>query len=406
MSDSHLTNLNQIAKFLEGTQKLALKLETIEDKYHFIDQTVDRFAYPKLKRAEKRIILAYLKKLTGYKRAQLMRLVARAERGQLKRKQYRRYNPSRIYTPTDIKLLEETDRVHLRLNATATKEILRREAEVFSHYEYEHIAQVSVSHINNLRQSLIYKSSWVNPTKSREVPIGKTQPPEPNNQPGSIRVDTVHQNAVYHINSVDEITQFEVVVCVPQISERYLEPALIELLDQYPYVIFNFHSDRGSEFINKAVARLLNKLLVEQTKSRSRHVNDNALVESKNGTIVRKNMGYGYLDKSLAGEINRYYRECLNPYLNFHHPCLYAIDEIQRKGRIKKIYGDAQVPYEKLKQVSHELKRDFLKPGISFARLDTIAYRYSDNEFAKMVREGETKLFGHVLSMNRNNDSH
>jgi transposase InsO family protein len=56
-----------------------------------------------------------------------------------------------------------------------------------------------------------------------------------------------------------------------------------------------FHSDNGSEFINHTAAKLLNKLLIEQTKSRPRHSNDNGLVESKNGAIARKRMRYTHI---------------------------------------------------------------------------------------------------------------
>ena len=65
-------------------------------------------------------------------------------------------------------------------------------------------------------------------------------PPENFGRPGSIRVDVVHQRDVYHINSVDEITQWEVVVCIPQISEVCMIPALLEMFKQYPFAIFNF----------------------------------------------------------------------------------------------------------------------------------------------------------------------
>jgi transposase InsO family protein len=60
------------------------------------------------------------------------------------------------------------------------------------------------------------------------------------------------------------------------------------MLRQFPFRILGFHSDNGSEFINHVVAELLNKLLIEQTKSRPRRCNDNALVECKNGAVIRK----------------------------------------------------------------------------------------------------------------------
>jgi hypothetical protein len=394
MDDLRLTNLSQIKNFLKGSRGCGLRLFTLADKYQFIDRTVDRLSYPGLDRREKRIVINYLRKLTGYKKAQLSRLIRRAIVGNLLRKNYQRKNPNLIYSPGDIKLLEETDQLHLRLNSQATKEILRREYQVFRHPEYANIARVSSSHINNLRKRAIYKSTWVNGTKAKEVGIGKTAPPEANQRPGSIRIDSVSQRDVFHINAVDEVTQWEAVVCVPQISERYLAPALTLLLGEFPFVIFNFHSDRGSEFINRVVAEILNRLLINQTKSRSRHLNDNALVESKNGTVIRKNLGYYHLNQKIADELNRFYGRRFNPYLNFHRPCGFVTEtRVDSKGRERKIYGQYTTPYEKLKEVSRSLKTNFLKPEQSFPKLDIMAYEYSDNEFAKRLREEQEKLF-------------
>ena len=77
------------------------------------------------------------------------------------------------------------------------------------------------------------------------------------------------------------MTQWQVVGATAQISEAWLIPVLEAMLAQFPFGIRGFHSDNGSEFINHTVANLLNKLLVEQTKSRPRHSNDNGLAESK-----------------------------------------------------------------------------------------------------------------------------
>jgi transposase InsO family protein len=71
---------------------------------------------------------------------------------------------------------------------------------------------------------------------------------------------------VYHINAVDEVTQWQVVGAAAQISEMRLLPVLEGLMEQFPFRIRGFHSDNGSEFINHTVAKLLNKLLAEQSK--------------------------------------------------------------------------------------------------------------------------------------------
>ena len=388
---------------MKSSQKLVIKLTSIEGKYDFVDSVVDKFRYRDLNRKDKRIVLSYIKKITGYKKAQVMRLVKRASLGNLKKKEYKRFNPNLVYRSYDIKLLEETDELHLRLSSLATREILRREYRLFGHREFENVSHVSSSHINNLRNTNLYKNSYVNGTKSRIINIGKTGRPQNNEIPGSIRVDTVHQRDIYHINAVDEITQWEVLVSVPQITEDYLKPALELLLSQFPFVVFNFHSDRGVEFINKVVASILNKLLIKQTKSRSRHCNDNALVESKNASVVRKNMGWEHIAKDwdLVNLINSYYLDYFNIYINYHRPSLYVTETVKdEKGREKKIYGQATTPYEKLKEVAKNIKIDFLKDGITFKKLDRIAYEKSDNEFARILRSKERELFSLIEARN------
>lgn len=401
MDDSRLTNVNQLRQFLKGAQGVNVSLRTagIKQRYEFIDKTIDRLKYHRLGWKHKRAVLAYLRKITGYRKAQLFRLVNRAMSGKLERKLYRRLYPRRVYTAADIKLLEKTDEYHLRLSAPATKEVLRRETQVFGHKEYQTVARVSVSHLNNLRSSPVYRSSWVNHTKPRIIPIGITSPPENFGKPGSLRIDTVHQRDVYHINAVDEISQWEVVVCVPEISEQFLLPAIYQILDQYPFVVFGIHADRGSEYINYLVVKLLTKLFIKLTKSRSGHPNDNALVETKNGAVVRKNMGWQHLDNGASDLINRFYQDWFNPYLNYHRPCGFPTIVTNDKGKQRRMYHTYQTPYEALKGITRGHK--FLKPGVTFEKLDQIAYRQSDNEFAKLMREQQRKLFDKIQELTK-----
>ena len=396
------TDITELASFLQGSKRLEIVLPDSADKYDFIIEVVKRFCYQKLKKKDKRIVFLYLKKITGYKKVQMYRLIKRAIIGDLHKIEYHRTHVSRMYQSSDIKLLEYTDELHLRLNREATAQILKREYELFHHRKYQTISHISSSHIDNLRKTQVYKSSWINGTKARLVPIGMTMKPDPNNMPGSLRIDTVHQRDVYHINCIDEITQWEIIICVPQINEAYLKPALQELLDQFPFMIFNFHSDRGSEFINKIVAQLLNKLLIKQTKSRSRHCNDNALIESKNGSVLRKNMGYFHINEGMVGRINVFYKNYFNTYLNYHRPCGY-VTEIKRdsKGRERKVYGQYTTPYEKLKEVSKQQKKNFLKPGQTFKKLDIIAYQMSDNDFAEIMREKQRLLIKENLVIDK-----
>ena len=301
MDDSRLTTIIQLKEFLNGSQKLVVSLagSPLEERYEFIEKTIKQFDYQRLNRKDKRVVISYLRKITGYKHTQLFRLIERGQAGNLTQQPYHRIKPHRIYTNDSIKLLEKTDEVHLRLSEGATKEILRRECEVFGHNQYQTIARISHAHITNLRHSPGYRNFWVNHTKARQIPIGLTQPPENFGRPGSIRIDSVSQKDVYHINSVDEISQWEIVFCIPQLSESCMLPALMEMFDQYPFSLFNFHSDRGRETINYLVSELLQRLLIKQTKNRSYHSGDNALVETKNGAVIRKNMGWEHINQSI-----------------------------------------------------------------------------------------------------------
>ena len=94
------------------------------------------------------------------------------------------------------------------------------------------------------------------------------------------------------------MTQFEITCSVQKISERFLIPILEKMIDQLPFVIKGFHAGNCSEYINRNVVNLLNKSLIELTKSRARHINDNALVECKNGAVIRNdNRFYPYIAK-------------------------------------------------------------------------------------------------------------
>lgn len=134
-----------------------------------------------------------------------------------------------------------------------------------------------------------------------------------------MRVGTVHQGGqdslkgVYHLNAVDEIAQFEIVCSVEKISERYLMPALETLMQQFPSVLLGFHADNGSEYTNRQVAKLLDKLLIEFTKSPARHSNDNALVESKLRALVRKHLGYAQIPPRFATQVQAFCRTFSTP---------------------------------------------------------------------------------------------
>jgi hypothetical protein len=165
------------------------------------------------------------------------------------------------------------------------------------------------------------------------------------------------------------------------------------MLLQFPFVIRGFHSDNGSEFVNRIVAQLLNKMLIRFTKSRPRHSNDNGLVESKNGSVVRKQLGYAYIPQSCAELINGFNRDFFNPYINFHRPCFFPVAVIDSEGKIKKTYPYREVmtPYGKVKSLPQA--ENYLRRGVTFEGLGKIANQMSDNQFAERMVNARSNLF-------------
>lgn len=398
-----LTTVEQLRDFLSGTQTVAFSVLGDHDtRYRWLQGELVKFRYVTLSRQNKGVVIRYLIKVSNYSRQQITRLVQQyRQTGTLKRRQRTLAGFTQKYTPEDIRLLAAMDERHDTPCGPAVKKLCERAYEVFGETGYERLASISVSHLYNLRKSLPYTRQRRHFTKTRPTrsAIGQRRKPQPNGQPGYIRIDTVHQGdldqhkGVYHINAVDEVTQFEVICTVEKISERYLIPALEQLLDTFPFRVLSFHSDNGSEYINKQVAELLGKLLIELTKSRSRHSNDNALAESKNGSVVRKMFGYSHIPQQWARLINDFNQQYLNPYINFHRPCFFPETRTDHKGKQRKVYlyENMMTPYDKLTSLPNA--KNYLKPGLSFVILDKIARQLSDNQAADQLQKARQKLF-------------
>jgi len=402
MDDSQLETLEQVSQFLAGSVAMRMAISAKAESYDWVRRTLVRFRYLSLRRAERGLLLKYMLRVSGFSRAQLTRLVGQyRETGRIERRHCTTNGFSRKYALEDICLLGQLDELHGTLSGPATKKLCERAYSIYGQKEYRNLAGISVAHLYNLRHSTSYLRDrrQITKTSPTNVKIGERRKPDPQGKPGTIRVDTVHQGdldgrkGVYYINAVDEVTQWEIVGSIEGISERYLIPLLGHLLEQYPFTIHGFHSDNGSEYVNLRVAKLLNKLLIEFTKSRPRHSNDNALVEAKNGAILRKQFGYVHIPQRHAAMINRFCRDALNPYVNFHRPCFFPEIFTDKRGKQRRRYPyqNLMTPYEKLRSLPDA--RTHLKAGITFEYLDDIANAITDNEAARRLNQARNRIF-------------
>jgi hypothetical protein len=248
-------SLEQIRSFLEASEEIEFEAANREEVYQWITQTLCQQEYRKQNRRVKGMLRRYIIKMTGLSRAQVTRLIGRyREAGSVGERHYRRNRFASRYTSADIELLASVDEAHDNLSGPATQKILYREFHDFGDPSYARLATISVAHIYNLRKSRAYRKKRVFYQKTRPVAvaIGERRRPEPHGRPGYLRVDTVHQGdldgvkGVYHINAVDEVTQWQVVGATAQISEAWLLPVLEAMLRQFPFRIVGFHSDNAA----------------------------------------------------------------------------------------------------------------------------------------------------------------
>lgn len=391
----------QIGDFLRGSGAIGFAGENKAEVYSLVQQTLVCQEFFGQGKKQKGAIRAYLSKLTGLSVAQMTRLIRRQKAdGEIRVATRTRRRFAVRYTEADVALLAEVDRAHERLSGPATRRILQREYREFGKKEFARLAEISPSHIYNLRRSPLYRNKTVgfDHTRPSGVSIAERKRPDPKGSPGYIRIDTVHQGdwegvkGVYHINAVDTVTQWEIAGCVEKISEQHMLPVLEAILHQFPFKIINFHSDNGSEFINYQVAGMLEKMLVEFTKSRANRSQDNALVEGKNGAVIRKSIGYGHIPAPHAEAVQKFYTAHFNPYLNYHRPCGFATTSFNARGKRKRVYkaADYKTPYEKLKSLTEA--EQYLKPEVSFTKLDRSARKLSDTECARKMGEAKAKL--------------
>ncbi|WP_413859701.1 hypothetical protein [Candidatus Aalborgicola defluviihabitans] len=263
MDEAKLRTIAQLQEFLDATLEISFTGtpgNNDSQRYEHISRVLKRFEYPGRGKGERGVVLAYLRRTSGYSRAQLTRLVGRWEANRLAPVPLaKRYGaPSipfaRKYSAADVGLLAQMDRANEDVCGPAIVHLLQRAFVVYGDQRYERLSKLSASHLYNLRKSAGYRALRTSFTKTHAVcnPIGVRKAPRPNGRAGWVRIDSVHQGdldgikGVYHITCVDAVSQWQVQACVQGISEAFLLPVLEMVIAQFPFQIDGFHSDNGS----------------------------------------------------------------------------------------------------------------------------------------------------------------
>lgn len=398
-----LQTLAQVRACVDGHAPMAFTLTDRTAAQQWMTETLRRFNYRHGTRADKGRLRRYLAKVTGLSRAQVTRAITQfCTTGGLTDGRQGPAKPfARRYTDAAMRLLAEVDARHGTRSGPATRKLCERMYHVFGDPRFVRLATIANGHWYHLRQPKTYRTRRgpVDTTRPVRSPIGERRTPAPDGQPGDLRSDAVYQGdlagvtGVSLINAVDEVTPFQVVCAVERMSEHCLRPVLAQRIAAFPVTIQGCHSDNGAEYLNHRVAKLLEKLRIEPTQSRARQTNDNALVESKNGSTVRKQLGYSHIPGRLARDVNRFTSGPLTAYRNDHRPCHLPTESVEAKGKRRKHYRyqDLMTPYDKLKSLPQA--EQYLKPGITLKSLDAIATQCRDNEAARRLNQARAELF-------------
>ena len=196
MNDNAIITLEQVRRFLEGTEVVEFAIKETKERYEWSQSTLVRFRYLELNKQDKGLIIRYLVKVRGYSRQQTTRRVTQYRKtGRVRRRQRSVAGFNRKYAAQDIRLLAQLDELHGTLSGPASKQLCERASGLFGQTEYRRLAGLSISHPYTLRRSTAYTRSRLTFNKTRPAPssMGERRKPQPNGQPGFIRVDTVHQ---------------------------------------------------------------------------------------------------------------------------------------------------------------------------------------------------------------------
>ena len=174
--------------------------------------------------------------------------------------------------------------------------------------------------------------------------------------PGYLEIDLVEHcgpsasgEFVYSLNATDIHTGWTQTRAVLGKGETGVCAALEEIRAGLPFALLGIDSDNGSEFINHHLLRWCRRHGVKFTRSRPYRKNDNAHIEQKNWTHVRKIFGWDRYDTAgQCAAMNQVYTGDLSDMMNLFQPCVKLVEKVRVGSRVLRRYDAPRTPLERL----------------------------------------------------------
>lgn len=176
--------------------------------------------------------------------------------------------------------------------------------------------------------------------------------------------------------------------------------AIRDIEHRLPFLIVGYDADNGGEVLNRHLfdyfhTDRLSKGLppVAVTRSRAYCKNDNAHVEQRNDTLVRKYLGYERLEfRELVPLINYYYAEIVCPLINHFMPTFKLEDKVRIKSRTRRIYKDPQTPYQRLMDSAYLSENQKLRLKLTHESLNPVTLSKLESRVRKLIDQALRSL--------------
>jgi transposase InsO family protein len=208
-------------------------------------------------------------------------------------------------------------------------------------------------------------------------------------QPGFCEVDLVDHSGglilrgkdhAWTLCSTDINTAWTECVAVPNKAQTHVFDGLQQARERLPFALLGIDSDNGAEFINDQLYRYCVQEQITFTRGRAGRKNDNAHVEQKNWSIVRRAVGYYRYDTPEQLDLlNRLYA-LLHYYVNFFLPVMKLIEKVRTGSKVKRVFDYPQTPYARVLGSPHISDADKAELREVYDHLDLVSLKQRIDE--------------------------
>jgi hypothetical protein len=205
--------------------------------------------------------------------------------------------------------------------------------------------------VRGLRQN---RNPSVHPLLYQKIPV-KVASEWDTQQIGNLQVDYVLHSGrslggefLHTISAADIATGWWECEAILRRTQEATRDGMDRMRKRLPFRILEIHPDNDTGMINNLMWEYCKKARIKMSRSRPYKKNDNAWVEQRNWTHVRKQVGYRRMDSQAELELLNSLYEKLRLYKNFFQPTMKLIEKIREGGKIHRKYDEPRTPYQRL----------------------------------------------------------